>query len=213
MYSKELRLKTNSNPTQVNRTLKYLVPALRSNGGKFVNLMQLLYWNAHGIIDFAYDDDISQPRIFSLTNIKNSHNFEKFRQFCRDTELLLDEYPFSPTQHMFVFKFPFTEAYQKFLEGKYSQMYTPQQVNSFIPKSYYGPDGVLQFTEVYSIITKRSAYFEEFQSKIYDDFGIYIPEDDRDEYDYPPLINEESFNYNKLNNKNGILVHTDKRKE
>ena len=57
-------------------------------------------------------------------------------------------------------------------------------------------NGVEKYTDVYSILTKFDAYKNVFLDKLYLEFGSSVIEGDY-EYDLPPLLNEEVFNYDE----------------
>lgn len=195
----EIKTDTDDRVIYRNRTLKYLVPIIKTFGENFMILFRMQRWISFGIADFAMDMNYHIPRLFCLLDIENKYNFDRFLKYIKSTAFYLNDYPFDESKHMIVLKFPKQQAYKYFLDGKYSKMYTEEEMDSFVTKTAYNQHGENKYTDIYSVLSKRKAYEEVFLAQLYEDFGTRAKPIKDFEYDYPPILQNEIFNYQLIN--------------
>lgn len=187
-----------------NRTLIYLVPALREYGTLFTAKLSSLPIKAFGI----YDEDLKDVQQFTYrkciyimidTSIRKSTTTTILNWF-RNQSYFVDIVPFrNPEDNikLLVVDFPdkLEGAFDKFIEGKYSFMYTKHEVNKF-----FNPQSKLH-QKALKVINKSKIGGEEHIQSIEENFGTRLtPEDLRAngyQYDYPPNKKQEFFNYRK----------------
>lgn len=180
-----------------NKTLKYLVPALRIYGETFKAKVNLVYKTAFGISDSLLEGSYleGQRNLYMLVDrTVYPKYFNNFSDWIKTHESYVTDYPYGSELdarfHMFVIAFPphLGDAYMKFLEGKYSKMYTKDEIEYF----FEGRDTIK------TILNKRISAIPTFLEKISKEFGeklTYEEVKDFPEYDIPPKKEEEFFNY------------------
>jgi len=195
MYSKNNRIKLNDYIYK-NRTLRYLIPLMKIYGKNFINMINIIDWKAFAIADKEYNEEIGE-NFFCLCKVY-SHPFKIFINYIRDHDAYVDDYIFSFKEnlHMFVIKNPKSDIITDFLRGNYSKMLSEEQIEAFYLKKM--KKGKVEFyTDVFSILTKRKDYIPTFKEKLELELGYVGDIDEERELDFPPLINEEVFNYDE----------------
>lgn len=180
-----------------NKTWKLLGPCLSIYGSIFTDKLNTVFKLAAGIGDANHYNPT--PSIYLLCDAKyQPRNFIKFLEWIKYEPFYVADYPYSPDlkevrKHMVVIKIPkpYLKAYEHFLKGEYSQMFSTEQVNTlFIPTDDLTTLGILLKKE-YAFKT-----FLENQNRVY---GTNVkPEDVKvmpKEYDFPLNKKEEIFYY------------------
>lgn len=184
-----------------NRTLKYLVPALNYYGPTLKTKLNLVFKLAFGIYDSLLEGSHleGQKNIYILVDkLVRPDLYQNFMDWVKHQEYYVTDYAYdSVLEHnsrkqMIVLAFPPTlaDAYDKFLQGKYSLMYTKDEINAF-----FADENRASARHVFckSYIAKN-----EFKTLIKKTFGVILEEQDLHigswEYDLPPNKEEEFFN-------------------
>lgn len=185
----------------VNKTLKYLLPCLKLYGESFIVKLNSVFNLAFGLHDSVLDgtEYEGQKLIYILSDkFYQPAKFQNFLNYVKHQPYYVMDYAFDDIekgrQHMLVIKFPDThhDVYDKFIEGKYSKMYTKDEIRTFFSKE----------SEAKDVITRSSSIRPAFIEKIYNSFNTRITETDiityGMEYDFPPEMQKEFFNYKNL---------------
>ena len=117
----------------------------------------------------------------------------------KENNELVDEYIFNKGIHVVEVRPDIN--YSAFLEGRYSEIYTPAQLKKcFWFKGDKTPDGkvVTEESPALQVIKKNPDYFPKYFEYIKKQFGQNLKEDsvrDHKEYDLPPNLNQEIMSY------------------
>lgn len=183
--------------TYVNRTYSYLRPALKMLGPTFVTKFNSFFKIAYGLHDTFLDGTPieNQRTIFVLIDTFFNANITKDSlNWMKNQEYYIADYPydgFDGRLTMLILEFPpkLGDIYDKFLEGKYSYMYTYSEIEDL-----FTPDN-----PAVGILTRRKDAREKFVARVNEIFNTTVSvEDYRGEgiqYDFPPIQKEEFFNY------------------
>lgn len=170
-----------------NKTLLYLSPCMRHYGEEFVERYKPVFKIALGISDRFLKEDFTDHIFILLYSGIKPKLFIDFLDWVRGQEYYGTDYVFGDMRvsplHMLVLKCP--EGYmQKFQLGKYSQMYSMNQIEEWFKKR----------PELKKVLLKSEGYHEEFVALINKRFNTdLLPEEYNGEYDFPPDLNKESF--------------------
>ena len=169
-----------------NRTLKYLAPGLKEYGSTFISKFSQLASLGCFIFDASLDNNPfftkSQPNIFFLIDTYyNAVQTEKVLTWFKYQNFYVADYTFakehiSPRFCILVIKYPKPESYKAFLEGKYSKMYTIEEINS-----YFNTNVNLEAKQV--LLKKENAIKKHIQI-IQEEFGVRLLEKEVIEPDY-----------------------------
>lgn len=187
----------------VNKTWRFLVPCLRDYGNSFVDKFNPLFKLAVGIHDSLFDNtDIEKGRnIFIMLNKNYQLNsFNLFKEWVKQQDYYVTDYcPDSNLQksskHIIVIKFPerYADAYDNFLQGRYSKMFSLEDSKNLFDKNE---------TEL-KIVTKNSTLTSDFIKKVNEEFSVNLVISDfigeSPELELPPIREEEIFNCIKNN--------------
>lgn len=221
-------MQINDGKLYINRTWKYLYPALRVYGFQPISYLNELIKLGVGIYDFNFEDTgDNSPKLFVLIQTKTlnmkginkktyEEKVEKFFDFIRKQEYYVTDYVYdidkSCCSHMVVLKFPenFKQIISNFQKGLYSNMYTKVEIKKYFPTANLskGFSGLRSVTysktlggnlEIHGVLQRDTEFKKNFLSYIKEDFGVVLSLDDVEDsqLDYPPLIDEETFNYIK----------------
>lgn len=178
-----------------NKTRRFLLPCLRAYGDHFVNMLSHMSKMAVGINDQHLKDfKLGDRYIFVLIDKGTSDSqYERFQNYCREHESYVTDYSFGPSidsdEKMFVYKIPqkFEYAYDKFIQGKYSEMFEPKEIEVLFK-------GKLVETQ---ILTKDPHAMYNLVQSIHKEFGtdVETPTENIIEYELPINKAEEMFNY------------------
>lgn len=83
-----------------------------------------------------------------------------------------------------------------FLEGRFSELYSTKEAKELIPR-YYFNNGVKHNTSAWNVVHKEESARLDFQKRLNKDFNLKPPvvvKEDQ-EYEYPPTLIREIFNY------------------
>ena len=206
----------------LNRTWKYIYPALRVYGFQPISYLNELIKQGVGIYDLNFEEDDPDPKIFILIqtqvlNLKlNKKEYEgkisRFFEFIRRQDYYVSDYIYdidrSCCSHMLVLKFPqeFKDIFKSFKQGKYSEMYSQKIISKYFPNSnlskLFNSNSIITTSktlgtnlEIHGVLSKSSEYKEEFIKSIKKDFEVEVSNSEVSELDYPPVLSEEIFNY------------------
>lgn len=172
--------------------MKYLSSILNTFPKVFCQEMNKIKILGLAVYDVKYYKAKSiemQPYLFMLIDYN-----QKFITTCRQIRYLVDEYPYDlENLYVLVFKVPeqFETAYEQYLIGNYSQMYTKSQLKEIkIPPVWKG-----NINPVYLVLTKDDGGIEYLKKEIEATYKTkQFPENPK-EYDLPPRIRQEVFNW------------------
>jgi hypothetical protein len=185
----------------VNRTVKYLIPALSYYGSTLKTKLNLVFKLAFGVHDCLIEGTHleGQKNIFILVDkLVRPDLYQNFIDWIKHQEYYVTDYAYdsilehNSRKQMLVLAFPpeLADAYDKFLLGKYSLMYTKNEVETF-----FGEE-----TKAIARHVLRKTYYAkiEFKRLVKETFGTVLEEQDflvgSWEYDLPPNKEEEFFN-------------------
>ena len=184
----------------VNKTFKYLIPCLKLYGNTFVTKLNSIFNLAFGLHDAFLDgtEYENQKLIYILSDkMYQPAKFQQFLNYVKHQNYYVMDYAFDDQekgrQHMIVIKFPESHfnVYDKFIDGKYSDMYTTNEILHFFTKEGESKD----------VINKAPSMKPVLIERIFNSFGTVITEKDITvygmEYDFPPEMQKEIFNYKK----------------
>lgn len=208
----------------LNRTWKYIYPALRVYGFQPISYLNELIKQSVGISDINFQEENKIPKIFILVQTRDlkasqtkAKEYEtkvaKFFDYIRQQEYYVDDYLYNVNSkccsHMVVLRFPenFKSIYNSFVKGEYSKMYSQQELKKYFPlatlsktKNITISDSLGDNLEIHKVFTKAPELKAIFIEKINKDFGLEMLEEEFDknmELDYLPTLEEELFNYKK----------------
>lgn len=212
MYETSGTIEINNNNIYSNRTFKYLTPCLKDWGKDFVDQVGKLPLQAWGIGDCSVNSVFDEDNLYCLIvtdgTFKNNRNFvlnkvSDFLDWFRSHPSYHDDYEyddFNGNKHMLVVNLP--EQHKgiitKFINGSYSSMYNKDTIDRlFNKKMKIGR--IEQDNDKYLVLTHDSRYREVFKKRLKEDFNYNSGDIAIDaEYDYPPILGEEIFNYERL---------------
>lgn len=184
-----------------NRTSKYLVPALNYYGPTLKTKLNLVFKLAFGIHDSLLDGSHleGQKNIFILTDkLVRPDLFQNFMDWIKHQEYYVTDYVYDSIlenhsrKHMIVLAFPplLEHAYDNFLLGKYSKMYTKTEIVQYFSEENKVP--------AKNVLTRAYMAKLQFTQLIKKEFDVVLEEQDFKnevfEYDIPPIKEEEFFN-------------------
>ena len=181
-----------------NRTQKYLLPILITYGESFQVKLNSIFNLAFGIHDTFLDgtEYENQKLIYILCDkAYQKVKFDNFLNYVKHHEYFVMDYAFDDIEHgrkhMIVIKFPedFYSAYNKFLEGKYSEMYNDAEIHFYI-KPISPIIQVLRKTNL-----MKSVFIKKVKEKYNTDLSDIDVMEENMEYDFPITKSEEIFNY------------------
>mgnify|MGYP000972535181 FL=1 len=185
----------------INRTVRYLVPGLGFYGPTLKTKLNLVFKLAFGIHDTLLEGSHleGQKNIYILVDkLVRPELFQNFMDWVKHQEYYVTDYVYDSImenhsrKHMIVLAYPpsMGDAYDKFLLGKYSKMYTRQEITS-----YFTEESKLETRQV---LMKTVHAKHRFISSVKKAFDTLLEEQDfltgSWEYDFPPNTEEEFFN-------------------
>lgn len=196
----ELKKKLNMEPEigrfYNNKTWRFLAPSLKGHGKLFTEKLNPLWKLAFGVMDsFLEGSPILENKrpIFIMFDTKyNEIKVQSFidwiqyqsyylADYCPDVEII------DSRRHMCVVQVPkeFEKAYDHFLKGEYSKMYSKSEISHL----FYLKDRIRDK----DTILKKEYILRMYKRTLIKEFGI-IPETIK-EYELPPKQKEEIFFY------------------
>ncbi len=176
-----------------NRTSKYLAPCLIKSYGKVFEMkIKELFILAFGIGDRViennpnFDFKNKSPIFVLIDTFAKKRKSEDFLYWIKYQNYFLYSYPIDieGRGYMIILDFPNKKAYNKFLEGKYSEMYSIEEI-----KKYFQED-----TKEYKVLTKDKVLIPDFIKNLKELFDIdNVRESDLKnfELDFPYTINKD----------------------
>ena len=188
-----------------NKTKQFLVPGLRLYGDVFkTKLGGDLFKLAYGIHDMLLEGSEileEQRPVFIMCDkaVNGAKTWKTIEWFMKQDYYITDyscDFTSIPRRHMLVLKYPeiLSNTYDKFLEGKYSEMYSKEQIELLFPDKEAIP---------YKVLTKSISYMPTFISKVEEVFDVRIEDKTpytESELEFPISMNNktrycEIFNY------------------
>lgn len=159
-----------------NKTKSFLVPGLKFYGDVFTakisgDLFKLSFGIHDALLDGADILEGKRPVFIMVDKAVNPSKTWKAIEWFRLRDYYITDYSCDfgsvARKHMLVLDFPaeLSEAYEKFIEGKYSEMYNQEQLDKFFPDKN---------STAYKILTKSLDYMPTFISKIEEVFDVKI---------------------------------------
>lgn len=183
----------------INKTWRFLVPSLQGHGTTFVNKFNPLFKLGVGIHDSYLDGaKITEGKnIYVLLDKKyRPRDFEKFMEYIRCQKFFKGEYCpdseiLSSRKHVIILEVPeiFYNSYDKFLQGKYSEMYNSEHLNLLFSSKNRKID--------YEILSKTGKdALNQFKKSIDNEFNVESNLEDleKGEWELPLKKTEEIFN-------------------
>lgn len=202
MYGESIKIQLNK--IYMNRTRKYLLPIIKIYGTEFTNCINNIRKVAVGIGDMIVQKCgyVHEKHLFILADCDtNKLHFERSIEWLRNHPALVDDYVFGNIQHshyhMLVIEIPeqFIPSLQHFKEGKFSKMYSKEDINRLFTIHSKFPEDVAFYKSIHCVLTHDHNYKIEFAKQVTAEFGVknYNPPDDI-EFDFPIVLKQEVFN-------------------
>lgn len=201
-----------NNKLYENRTYKYLFPVVKYYGEELTNYLNYFIKLGVGL----NDDNKRLPGgclcILISTNPKVSNledyleKLDRFLTWIKYQDYYITDYVYSMSEecssHMVVIDIPmaYNTAYIKFILGRYSQMYTVQQVEFLYPLDKKFRNDDLKSAYLHRICAIRNVLYKNdekpFLDKVNKEFNTNIKKFEvKNELDFPIDLKEEYFNY------------------
>jgi hypothetical protein len=178
-------IKIQLNQITLNKTKRFLSPCLKLYGTEFIKKISSIYKLAYGIGDMYVNQEY-QKHIFVLVDTERCTNFfVSFIEWIREQDYYEDDYSFDNLLvghlHMVVIKLPDVIDFSNFLSGKYSKMYTNEEIISLLND------------DEKAIVIKDKNYKFKFVKRLNELFGTNVKESEIEpiEFEIPPHIIEK----------------------
>lgn len=177
-----------------NKTLRYLVPLVREYGKEFTNKLASFNIKSFGCADFSITREF-ENKIYAV--FFGDLDFERAEFLFKDDDFVsvrkIDE-----NYSQLIINLPH-DVIDLFLKGAYSKMFSEETIEKCFSKKKRNAKGVDEYTAVYEILTKKESGKIKFKNKIASDFSYSdVEELVLDEYDYPPVLSQEVYNYDAI---------------
>lgn len=180
------RIKVQVGTIVMNKTARFIKPALRLYGDEFIKKLSSIYKLAYGIGDMFINKDYEQ-HIFILIDTKKCINhWVNTLDWVREQDCYEDDYAFDDLVtgrlHMLVIKLPDGIDLESFWKGKYSKMYKDEKLIDLLDD------------ETKAIVIKDANYKVKFIEKLKKQFtsNIQLSElSPEAELEIPPTIDEQ----------------------
>lgn len=182
--------------TSLNKTYRFLLPCFNWYGDEFISKF-IRTCKQVGLGDDV-NPHIKGRYLFILcSKVVGLQNTLDFLNSVKSKDYYVTDYSVSPGHDFFmiVLEVPerFHNAYDKFIEGRYSEMYTPEEINVLFPKT--------GDSDARNILIKDPSCIDEFVVKLNQTYNTKLSEDDFfheviKEYELPLNRYEEVFNCN-----------------
>lgn len=181
-----------NNNVFVNFTGRYLLPQIKLLGEEFNNAYRKTKWLGYGLCDrkYQYYDEYDN-KIFMLASSKSNlkHWFNNYEYYVyQDGQI---------NKIMVIVDLPINNR-DNFLQGNYSKLYDSK--NEHIINKFIKNNGREYLTSSWAVMNKVEEARIAFQNKVNKDFNLteeVIINNDQ-EYEYPPVLSREIFNFNEL---------------
>lgn len=189
MYNKNKKIELNEG-LYINQTSRYIMPYFAKSTNYKLFIDNSKYWKAFGIGDYMFNSELDN-HIFCLTQVNANIDL------LTNLDGYLTDYVYYEdidNLHMFVYELNKPDLVETFKKGLYSQMYTIEEIDKYIPKTITR-NGIENYTTTYQVLTKKEEYASTFKNRIKLDFNVEVDIEDINELDYPPVLSNEIFNY------------------
>ena len=176
-----------------NKTKKYLLPCLQAYGKEFESMINSVFKVGIGVGDIVIQNRgiRHEKHLFVLIDSTIAKKFFiDFLYWIREQPMYEDDYTYGSLldakYHMVIIKLPiqYYDTFETFKLGKYSEMYTKKELDSFFKK-----DSIYR-----KVINKDSDYKIKFVGELNELFNSTVsPEEYDGELDLPP-DKDEIFN-------------------
>lgn len=190
-------LKVNCNTFYPNKTNRFVAPALADWGDEFLTILNTItpFIRGIGINDQKYYNFIGK---YLFICVKPFSNLQDVLEIFRQHRAYEHDY-YRDKSHILVTKLPseHKDVLLRFVLGKYSKMYDSDSIDRLFPKTFIkGRTEIINNT--YRILKKDITYAPIFQEKLKELYGatIYPSVDEILEYEVPPNLEDEIFDYN-----------------
>lgn len=159
------------------------------------------------IHDYLYDDQPADNLLFIKMRVTHSQYYKVYSMF-RESVAYHDEYVIDADHHMFVVKIK-DGAITAFLEGRYGDIYTPDELNICINR-YRNVGNVRKESAKYLILSRDKRYISTYLDKLNAHFKTSLKYNDiKDflDYELPPKITEETFNHPETQVNEEFISH------
>lgn len=201
-----------------NRTWKYIYPCLKYYGTTLMGYLHSFYKLGVGVKD--HNVEIEGNCIYILIDTKvhlegtpvdaYRQNLSKFLEWVKYQHFYVSDYVFEGLdineKHIVVIRVPeeHNRTYARFLKGKYSEMYTKEEIAKYFAfVNINNKDLEKKINEklqmVRATLNKNSNYLPKFLEELNNEFNtnLSLEEIRNHELDFPPVQEEEIFNYKK----------------
>lgn len=173
--------------------MKYLSPIFHTYPTVFQNELNKNKFNLC-ICDVDYYKSTKKP--FQSHLFLQFKTNQKLIECCRNIRYYMDEYPLNlDNNYVVVLGVPeeFEKSYQHFLKGEYSKMYTKPQLEKIKIRPILNGE----LNETYLVLTKDPLAYDDYCKVIQIIYKSTNFPDKKDvqEFDIPPRINQEVFNF------------------
>lgn len=176
-----------------NKTLRYLTPCLKEYGLRFEQMYMSVFKIALGIGDMIIVDQDKkyEQHLFMLIDTRlYPKQFIAFLDWIREQAFYEDDYVYGNIKispcHMIIVKIPekYMESYDKFNQGKYSEMYPNANIDDLFKK----------FPNSIKVLKKDRNYRIEFVATLNKLYNTNLrPSEYKGELELPPTKKEEFF--------------------
>jgi len=184
-------MKTKSNEMSKNYTKKFLSPILTYDD-EIAQIYRRIFKTGMFI-----NPDEPYTLILSVNSNMFADNVEKFEELLKEKGLFISKNSgkYYDGEVIFNIKIPdrFKHAYDMFLKGRYSSMYTEEELQKIFPTQ--------SKTEIFLILNKNEMAITHFIDIIAQEFGTELTYEEAknfDEYDIPPKLEEETYGDRKF---------------
>lgn len=183
-----------------NKTSMYLLPCLLEGYNKAFSIkMKEMFILGCGLKDLSiknnpnFDFTGKRPIFVLIDKVSVKNKSENFIYWVRYQSYFIRDYPMDliGRAHMIILDFPskYSNAYDKFLEGKYSEMFTKQEIEKLFQKDTYE----------YKVLVKDKSLIPIFAEKLRETFELssFREEDLIDnELEFPYILQQEEEYFN-----------------
>lgn len=175
-----------------NKTLLYLIPCLKRYGEEFKQMYTGPFKLALGIGDMIVAGQYERHLFILIDTRIKTKLFIAFLNWVREQEYYQEDYVYGDIKkspcHMVIVKIPdeFTESFEKFTLGKYSEMYTLNQIDELFSNH----------PETKKVLVKDRLYAIKFVRRLNKEYNTNMSTDEYlegGELDRPPITQEEYF--------------------
>jgi len=207
MFSYDYCEKVSINPNNKfnNRTYHYLYPSIKFYDSNTLSNLNSLNISAVTLGDNLYNESYTTNRHFYFTCYTKANNnlYYKALNYLKNTDYFKDEYPqgnIIGDYRTIIYQMPDIlnkDIIELFISGRYSEMYTPKQIEYAFSKTLKLNSGASIYNPIYKILLKEENYKKIFSKIIAKDFKVdeNITKGIDIEYDYPPRLISEIINY------------------